>query len=393
MELTLAETEKLQQQLVGSIQNIERLESWIAEMDAKIGLLAHNKIASDEAARLRHMPSQSQRHTSSKDSFNLKALNKNSRTKLERYQELFFILQTQPQYLARIFRLLREQGATETDQRRMESLVMSTFAHAQKQREEYYLLKLFARSIQEEVEGSRTLQDFARGTFFFNRLFTAYTRAPRDRKFLRQTFSDLIKKQIIEDNQLNLESDPQLIYRAVLNDEELRTGRCSRDPNLSRESAIKEEDVRAIFVKNLQDIRDRVDSFFMTLEESIPRMPYGTRYMAKQMFDILCARLPQEDQRYILQVVGNWLWRTYLRPSLTDPEGHGVVERSLDPADKRNLGVLSLVLNQIVLGRPFGNDHIYLQPLNRYLSNEALGRMEDIWSQSELLGGTLSTKN
>lgn len=358
-------------------------------MDAKIGLLAHNKIASDEAARLRHMPSSAHRGTPTKDSFNSRTLNKNSRAKLERYQELFFILQTQPQYLARLFKVIRERGSVEADQKRMESLVMSTFAHAQKQREEYYLLKLLARSIQEEIDVYGAPLDFMRGTFFFTKLFGVYTRVPRDRKFIRQAFSQLIKTQIIDDETLNLESDPQIIYRALLNDEELRTGRVTRDLNMSKELIIQEDDVRIIFVDNLQNIRNLIDNFLYAFEEAIPRMPYGSRYLAKQMFDSLVARFPGADQRDLLKDVGFWLWKIYIKPAFADPEGQGVIDRSLDSGDKRDLNIFTTVLNQYMSGKQFSTaDLFYFQPLNRHLAGEAATKLESIWAQGKSIFST-----
>jgi len=350
-------------------------------MDAKIGLLAHNKIASDEAARLRHMPSSAHRGTPTKDSFNSRTLNKGSRAKLERYQELFFILQTQPQYLARLFRKNREQGVVDADQKRLESLVMSTFAHAQKQREEYYFLKLLARSVQEECNACGALQEFQRGSYFFDRLFRTYTRAPRDRKFLRQTFSPLIKNMILDDDQLDLESDPKQIYRFLLNDEELRTGTCSRDPNLPQEIAIKEPDVRAIFVKNLQDVKELADHFLDTLQEAIPRLPFGVRYITRQMFDSLSERYLQEDQRHLLRAVTFWTWKHYIKPIFTNPEDSGIIERSMDPTGKRNLNMMALVLNQLIMGREFDEEHFYLKPLNRYFTGTGFSKMDDIRAQ------------
>jgi len=355
-------------------------------MDAKIGLLAHNKIASDEAARLRHMPSSTHRGT---PTFNSRTLNKNSRAKLERYQEFFFILQTQPQYLARLFKIIRERGSVEADQKRMESLVMGTFAHAQKQREEYYLLKLLARSVQEEIDVCAAPLDFMRGTFFFTRLFGVYTRVPRDRKFIRQAFGQLIKTQIIEDEQLNLESDPEFIYRALLNDEELRTGRVTRALNMSKDLIILEEDVRAIFIDNLQNIRGLIDNFLYAFEEAIPRIPYGSRYLAKQMFELLTARFPGEDQRDLLKDVGFWLWKIYIKPAFADPEGQGVIDRSLDSSDKRNLNIFIIVLNQYMSGKPFSTaDLFYFQPLNKHLLGEVAARLESIWAQGKSIFDT-----
>lgn len=323
------------------------------------------------------------RSASMRDSFNLKSLNKNSRGKLELYQELFFMLQTQPQYLARLFRKIRESGHIDDEHRRLENLIMSMFGFAQKRREEYYLLKLLGRTIKEEIDGCATVQEFLRGSFFFGKLFGLYTKVPRDRKFLRQILVPLIKEQIIENEQLDLESDPLQIYRSAINDEELRTGhRSDRNPDISREEAIKDSQTREAFIHHLQDLRDIVDQFMILLEDSISKAPFGARYVGQQMYQMLCAKFPREDKQALLQVVGNWLWKTYFKPAVIEPEIFGVVDRGLDNMHKRNIAEFAKVVSQVAAGKPFGTENVYLQPLNSYVT-EATVRLGDIWAQCQ----------
>lgn len=383
------ESEKVQQRLVQQIKAIEVNEDFIAEVDAKIGLLAHTKIASDEIAKIKRQvhagfAGLSRKNTILKDSGSSISLNRYARAKLERYQELFFILQTQPQYLARLFRTVREHGASEAEYKKLESLTMSTFAFAQKRREEYFLLKVLARSIKEEVDGCSSLQDFMRGKFFFTKLLIVFIRAPKERKYIQQVLAPMIKTQIVENEQLNLECDPAEIYQSVLNDEELRLGKKNqRNPKLTREEAIREDDVRRIFITHLQDIRDLVDHLLSSLKDKVQRMPFGTRYVAQQMFEILRARFPREDPRQLLQVVGHWIWKVYLKPALADPEGFGLVDCSLDEIHRRNIALFSKVMGQIAKGQFFDQENVYLQPLNRYLEEFAFREMENLWTSSE----------
>ena len=322
---------------------------------------------------------------SSKDPFDLKALNKNSRKKLEHYQEFFFLLQTQPQYLARLFKNLREKALAEPESKKIELLMMGLFGFAQKRREEYYLLKLISRSIMEEIEGCETLQDYTRGSSFWGKLLTSYVRSPRDRKFLRDLLSPLIKEDIMENKELDLESDPIQIYRSAINNEELRTGQRSRRPaDIPREEAIRDPETRETFIRRLQDLRDITDHFFVCLEDSLHKMPYGIRFVAQQTFDLLCAKFPHEPQQHLLAVVGHWLWKTYIQPALLQPDTWGVIDRGLSPMQKRNLNEISKVVGQITMGRLFGGENVYLQPINPYIS-ESLERIEEIWSNSKLL--------
>ncbi|THY36173.1 putative ras GTPase activating protein [Aureobasidium pullulans] len=378
------EFERLRKTVVQRVRQNEMAEQYIDQLDIKIALLVKNKITLDEVVKhQRHFGGHvgsllNNTEISSKDPFDLKALNKNSRRKLEHYQELFFLLQTQPQYLARLFHKLKEQGMPEQEGKRVELLMMGLFGFAQKRREEYYLLKLVTRSIQEEAEHSGSLQEYLRGTFFWSRLLAAYVRSPRDRKYMRDLFGPLVRESIFENPDLDLESDPMQIYRASINNEELSTGqRSRRNPDISREEAIRDPETRELFISHLQDLRDICDHFFVLLEETLPRMPYGLRFIAQQTFNTLVTTFPGESQQHLLQVVGHWLWKAYLIPALTQPEMWGVIDRGLSPLHKRNLGEVGKVLGQVFAGRLFGGDHIYLQPLNTWVG-EAIERMEEL---------------
>jgi Ras GTPase-activating-like protein IQGAP2/3 len=372
--------------VVQQVRQNELAEEYIDQLDVKIALLVKNKITLDEVVKhQRHFGGHvgsllTNKDISSTDPFDLKALNKNSRKKLEHYQELFFILQTQPVYLARLFKKLREQGLAEAECKRIELLMMGIFGFAQKRREEYYLLKLVARSIKEEIDGCNSLQDYLRGNFFWGKLLSSYIRSPRDRKYLRDLLGPVVREDIIGNDGLDLESDPMQIYRSAINNEELRTGqRSRRRADIPREEAIRDPETRETFIRHLQDLRDIADHFFLCLEDTLQKMPYGIRYVAQQTFDLLCARFPHEPPQALLKIVGNWLWKTYLQPALMNPDTWGVVDRGLSPLHKRNMGEVAKVVGQIAAGRLFGGENVYLQPINPYIS-EALVRIEEIWT-------------
>lgn len=378
------EFERMRKTVVQQVRQNEMLEQYIDQLDIKIALLVKNKITLDEVVRHQHNYGG---HTGtllanssivSANQFDLKALNKSSRKKLDSYQQLFFNLQTQPQYLARLFRHIREQGTAEKECKRIEHLIMGLFGYAQKRREEYYLLKLVARSIKEEIDACTTIQDYLRGNFFWSKLLGNYTRSPRDRKYLRDLLGPAIRDTIVEDPELDLESDPIQIYRSSINNEELTTGQPSRRPlDITRELAIRDPETRALFIDHLRDLREICDAFLMALEDLLPRLPYGLRYICQQMFQHLCQHFKREPQQNLLQMVANWFWKFYLYNAITSPENVGVVERQLSPLQKRNLSEVAKVLGQVASGRHFGGDNVYLQPLNAFIG-ESIERLINI---------------
>ncbi|KAM5472909.1 iqgap-related protein [Microsporum audouinii] len=379
------EFERLRKTVVQQVRQNEMADQYITQLDIKIALLVKNKITLDEVIKhQKHFGGHvgtvlSNSDIASKDPFDLKALNKTSRKKLEHYQELFFILQTQPQYLARVFRRLREQAVSERDCDRIKHLVMGLFGYSQKRREEYYLIKLIVRSVKEEIDHSASLQDYIRCNAFWTKLLAAYIKTPRDRKFTKDLFGPLVKEAIIDNVDLDLESDPMQIYRSAINNEELRTGKRSRRrPDVPREEAIRDPETRETFIRHLQDLRDIVDQVLALLEDSLHRLPFGIRFIAQQMYEQLLAKYEEEDRGYILQLVGQWVWKSYLQPALLDPERSGVVERALTQEQKRNLGEIGKVMGQAASGRLFGAENVYLQPLNTYIG-ESIQRLGGIW--------------
>ena len=383
------EFERLRKTVVQHVRQNEMADQYITQLDIKIALLVKNKITLDEVVRhQKHFGGDAgslltNTEISSKDPFDLKALNKNSRRKLEHYQELFFILQTQPQYLARLFKRIREQATAERECERVKHLIMGLFGYAQKRREEYYLVKLIARSMKEEIDNCASIQDYLRGNFFWAKLFGAYIKSPRDRKYMCGVLSPIVKDSIIDNPELDLESDPMQIYLSAIENEQLRTGqRSQRSPDIPREQAIRDPETKRTFITHLQDLRDIADQFFAALEDGLQRMPFGVRYIAQQMFQNLTSRFQHEEQGYVLQIVGHWVWKAYLQPALTEPEKFGVIDRGLSQEHKKNVGEVSKVVGQVAAGRLFGGENVFLQPLNSYVG-ESIERLGETWGSCE----------
>ncbi|KAF3912981.1 hypothetical protein AA313_de0207997 [Arthrobotrys entomopaga] len=379
------EFESKRKTVVQHIRQNEQQEQYIEQLDVKIGLLIRNKITLDEVIKYQKMGGNhgvmlGNTDLSSTDPFDLKALNKNSRRKLELYQMLFFALQTQPVYLSRMFQRVRQVGTAEKDLKRLENLVIGLFGYAQKRREEYYLLKLIGRSIRDELDVCKEPQDYLRGNFFWGRLVVNYIRSPRDRKYMRDFLGPVIKDQVLDIETLDLESNPLQIYMSSINNEELSTGRKSqRRRDITPEEAIRDPDTRANFVRNLTDVRELCDALLDAIEENAMRLPYGVRYLAQVSHDALLARFPQEHPDGIMQVVIHFFFLKYFNPVILSPGTFGIVERSLAPAQKKNLTTLSKVMSQMSAGKLFSHgEDVYLQPMNSYLS-EAIPRLLDIF--------------
>ncbi|KAG0317640.1 hypothetical protein BGZ99_006182 [Dissophora globulifera] len=369
------ELENLRQLVVRRIRENTQSDAQLNELDIKIALLVQNHITLDEVIKTTSSltKKKAQRRMSmpvsaTNNPYTLKSLDRESRDRLVLYQQLFYLLQTQPAYFSKLFFMMSKTGLfTDRVKKQIESVVLTLFGYAQNSREEYLLLKLFKQSIFEEVREISNVNDFMRGNFMFVKMVMIYVRGAKERRYLRDLLGPLVQ-QVLEDDFLDLESDPLMIYRASINNEELRTGRPSERPlHIDHTEALNDPETRTTFIRHLQELRLRTEMFLDAILESLPRMPYGIRYIAKEVGNALRSKFPNEPEENITKAVGNLIYYRYLNPAIVAPEGFDVIEGVVNPMQRKNLAEISKMLNQISVGKLFADDNVYLKPLNEYV--------------------------
>ncbi|KAF9322348.1 hypothetical protein BG003_000019 [Podila horticola] len=369
------ELENLRQLVVRRIRENTQSDAQLNELDIKIALLVQNHITLDEVLKTTSSltKKKAQRRMSmpvsaTSNPFTLKSLDRESRDRLVLYQQLFYLLQTQPSYFSKLFFMMSKTGLfTDRMKKQIEGNVLTIFGYAQNSREEYLLLKLFKQSIFEEVDQISNVSDFMRGNFMFVKMVMNHVRGAKERQYLRDLLAPLVQKVLKEDF-LDLESDPLMIYKASINNEELRTGRPSERPlQVNHTEALSDPETRTTFIRHLQELRMRTEMFLEAILNSLPKMPYGIRYIAKEVSAALREKFPHEPEENITKTVGNLIYYRYLNPAIVAPESFDVIEGVVNPMQRKNLAEISKMLNQISVGKLFDADNIYLQPLNEYV--------------------------
>lgn len=150
--LAEAELLRLQEQVVRRIRSNQQLERDLALMDTKIGLLVKSRATLQEVvSHCKKLTKKNKEQLSDMMVLDkqkgLKSLSKEKRQKLEAYQHLFYLLQTQPIYLAKLIFQMPQGKTTKF----MESVIFGLYNYASSRREAYLLLQLFKTALQEEV--------------------------------------------------------------------------------------------------------------------------------------------------------------------------------------------------------------------------------------------------
>jgi Ras GTPase-activating-like protein IQGAP2/3 len=205
------EVEHLRKNVIQAIRDNQVVESEVNELDTKIALLVRNKMSLDDVLHTKRnglsMRTGNQQAilAANNDPFSNKSLDRYTQHRLDLYQEMFYLLQTDGDYMARLFRVLSNSPGNDKLGKDMERIVMSLFGYAQQSREEYLLLKLIQRSLHEEIMTVASLKDFVSTDFLFLKLTMQYGRSGKGAKYLRDVLSAPIQGM---DPDIDLEADP-----------------------------------------------------------------------------------------------------------------------------------------------------------------------------------------
>jgi Ras GTPase-activating-like protein IQGAP2/3 len=116
-----------------------------------------------------------------------------------------------------------------------------------------------------------------------SRMMTTYTRRGPGQSYLKTVLSERINN-LIEHQDLDLEINPLKVFETMVKEIEQETGKPYPLPtNISAEEAAQNPDVQAIIQPRLRTLMEITESFLNTIMESIELVPYGIRWICKQI--------------------------------------------------------------------------------------------------------------
>ncbi|KAJ3333331.1 hypothetical protein HDU76_009303 [Blyttiomyces sp. JEL0837] len=367
--------EDLRQLVVKKIRENIATEMELNDLDLKIALLVKNRISLEEvvhSTRKMKMIQLSQESlkgdADNKDHnpFSHKTMDKEARARLEAYQQLFYLLQTQPSYLAKLmFTLNKKSGGSII--KFLEQVVLTLYGYAQNTREEYLLLNLIKTAIKVEVDEINKIDEFWRANPLFIKLVLQYTRGAKERQFLRELLQPLVRL-ILSDSSLDLETDPVFIYKNLIREEESKSGeQSSRSHDVTHQSALADPEVQRVQKEHVAKLKEITDQFLNAIIGSLKKMPYGIKYIAMEMKNIMREKFPGNDAE-VIKIVGNLIYYRYMNPVIVAPEGFDVIESAISPTQRKNLAEVAKTLHQISVNKMVPGEQ---DELSQYISSAA----------------------
>uniref|UniRef100_A0A8C9Y5R5 IQ motif containing GTPase activating protein 3 n=1 Tax=Sander lucioperca TaxID=283035 RepID=A0A8C9Y5R5_SANLU len=369
-----AELLRLREEVVRSIRFNRQLETDLTLMDLKIGLLVRNRATLQEVvSHCKKLTKKNKEQLSDmmdvERSKGLKALSRERRERLEAYQHLFYLLQTQPLYLAQLIFLMPQSRSTSF----MEMLVFSLFNYGSDCRDAFLLLQLFTAALTHEIrEKVEQPQDIVTGNPTVIKMLVNFYRHARGQNSLRESLGPALQ-DVLLDRTLSIRTDPVDVYKTWINQTETQTGHKSSLPyEVSPADALSHPEVQRridIAIINLKNLTDRV---LKAITSNLHKLPYGLRYTAKVLRDALKAKFPEASEDELYKIVGNLVYYRYMNPAVVAPDGFDVVDRSagsaLQPEQRHILGSIARMLQHAAANKHFHGDGYHVRALNQYIS-------------------------
>ncbi|KAJ3604604.1 hypothetical protein NHX12_029344, partial [Muraenolepis orangiensis] len=365
---------RLREEVVTKIRSNQQMEKDLNLMDIKIGLLVKNRITlQDVVSHSKKMNSKKSKSTNKEDlatwdQYGIKGLSKGKRRKLEAYQHLFYLLQTNPSYLAKLIFQMPQNKSTKF----MDTVIFTLYNYASNQREEYLLLKLFNTALEEEINSKvDQIQDIVTGNPTVIKMVVSFNRGARGHNTLRQLLAPVVK-DIIDDKSLGINTNPVDVYKAWVNQLETATGEASKLPyEVTPEQAMAHEEVRSRLEASSLALRAATDKVLSSIVSSLDNIPYGMRYIAKVLKNSLHAKFPDATEDELLKIVGNLLYYRYMNPAIVAPDGFDIIDMSaggqLHSDQRRNLGSVAKMLQHAAANKLFEGE-THMTPMNNYIS-------------------------
>ncbi|KAA1066218.1 glyceraldehyde-3-phosphate dehydrogenase 1 [Puccinia graminis f. sp. tritici] len=336
------------------------LERDVRYLDSRIALLIQNRMALGEREEVRE-------HLEEADESEGLYLDEK---RTQQYANLFFLLQSEPRHIAALCRLV-SMGEIDT---LLQTVMFTLYGNQYENREEHLLLTMFQSVLSAQFETTTDFGSLLRANTPVSRMMTTYTRRGPGQSYLKTVLAERINS-LIEHKDLNLEINPLKVYDQMIQQIEDETGSLPEDlpRGISAEVAAANTDVQNIIAPRLAMLMEIANSFLMTIMESIDSVPYGIRWICKQIRSLTKRKYQDATDIAICSLIGGFFFLRFINPAIVTPQAYMLIDNLPTTAKypRRTLTLIAKMLQNLA-NKPSYSKEAYMMSLNPFVeSNKA----------------------
>ncbi|KAI8358461.1 putative ras GTPase-activating protein sar1 [Choanephora cucurbitarum] len=333
------------------------LERDVRVLDSRIALLIQNRMALDDSSEniMGSLEDTDYSDTSS---------NLDSR-KLQLYGNLFFLLQTEPQHIATLCRLV---SLSEIDML-LQTVMFTLYGNQYESREENLLLTMFQSVLAAQFEATVEFGSLLRANTPVSRMLTTYTRRGPGQSYLKFVLSKNINQLLERKRDLNLQINPLKVFDEVVAEMEEK-GTCPPDfcKSVTPEIAASNSEVQAKIKPRLEQLIAIANEYLQVIIDSLDYVPYGIRWVCKQIRSLTKRKYPEASESSISSLIGGFFFLRFINPAIVTPNAYMLIESNPDQNVRTTLTLIAKMLQNLA-NKPSYAKETYMIPTNSFVTD------------------------
>lgn len=198
-------------------------------------------------------------------------------------------------------------------------------------------------------------------------MMTTYTRRGPGQSYLKTVLAERINS-LIEHKDLNLEVNPLKVYEQMISQIEEDTGTLPADlpRSVTPEVAQENADVQAIIAPRLTMLMEIANSFLSTIINSLDEVPYGIRWICKQIRSLTKRKYPDATDFAICSLIGGFFFLRFINPAIVTPQAYMLVDGPPAKHPRRTLTLIAKLLQNLA-NKPSYAKEQYMMSLNPFV--------------------------
>lgn len=282
------------------------------------------------------------------------------------YEDLFYMLQNKPKYFAGMARLVQAKDISVF----VQTVVFDMYGDQYDTREERLLLQIFRLVLKAELDACTDKGSLLRANTAITQMLSAYARRGQGLSILRDVLEEPLQF-ITNQKDLNLEINPSKVFSQLVTDHETSSGTPWDGPReLPDDEAIKHPLVRPIISERSKTLIGFVDTILERIVSRVDLIPYGMRWICKQLGVLAKQRFPDVDRSQLGSLMGGYIYLRFFNPVIVTPDAINFIQTKPKGTMRRNLILIAKVLQNLSNGLGFGDKEMYMRDLNPYLESK-----------------------
>eukprot|EP01083_Nonionella_stella_P184372 669146_1 len=253
------------------------------------------------------------------------------------YEQLFDILHKEPKYLATLTKHVRARNMPDY----VKTVVFGIYGDAYDSREEHLLLTLFQMILKRSFDEAQDISSFLRNNSAIARMLSAYAVRGQGLCILREILEKPIREMVAQTS-LILENDPVNVYQHIISAYEAKFNKpWDGVRNLTSDEAADNKYVKRLIPHRRKQLQSFTEQFMRRIMEMVDRVPFGIRWICRQLTEMAQHRFPEADHHQINAIVGRFIYLRFFHPVLVRPQSLHFIDKKVSKNMRRNLSLVA----------------------------------------------------